>query len=132
VSSGVLDASVLLAFLFSEPGGEAVRPLLRGGLISSVNAGEVLYRTYRNGDSLSRHVKAFQSLELEVVDFNMEQAAIAASFKPYATAANLSFADRACLALGAYRELPVFTADQKWLDIALGVDVKLIRPRKKH
>ena len=46
MTSCVLDASAVLAFLFEETGHDVVRPLLRGGLISSVNAGEVIYRTY--------------------------------------------------------------------------------------
>jgi ribonuclease VapC len=129
MNSCVLDASAVLAFMFEETGHEIVRPLLRGGLISSVNAGEVIFRTYNNGGSIARQVQEFRSLEMRVVDFDLDQAATAASFKPYAVAANLSFADRACLALGVHRNLPIVTAEQDWLKVK-ELDIRLIRQRK--
>ncbi len=130
MSNCVLDASAVLAVLFQEPGEAFVRPWLRGGLISAVNAGEVLNKRYRPGESLERTVQLFRSLELRVVDFDFEQSVIAASFEPFARAANLSFADRACLSLGLIRELPVLTAEHDWIKPDLGIDIRLIRERK--
>lgn len=132
MSDVVLDASAVLAVLFKEPGEDFVRPWLRGGWISAVNAGEVLNKRYRPGESLDRTVLLFRSLELRVVDFDFEQSVIAASFEPYARAANLSFADRACLSLGLMRELPVLTAEQNWTKPNLGIDIRLIRERKEN
>lgn len=132
MSDVVLDASAVLAVLFKEPGEDFVRPWLRGGWISAVNAGEVLNKRYRPGESLDRTVQLFRSLELRVVDFDFEQSVIAASFEPYARAANLSFADRACLSLGLMRELPVLTAEQNWTKPNLGIDIRLIRERKEN
>jgi len=120
-----------LHFLGEEPGADLVRPWLRGGFISAVNAGEVLNRRYRPGESLEEIVRVVRSLELRVVDFNFEQAAIAASLEPYAKAANLSFADRACLSLGiSMPGLPVLTADHRWSSLNLGLDLRLIREKK--
>lgn len=130
MSNCVLDASAVLAVLFKEPGEEVVRPLLRGSLISSVNAAEVIYRRLKNGESLEHHARMFANLELRVIEFDFDQAVIAASFKPYARSANLSFADRACLSLGLLRGLPVLSTEHDWAKVEMGVDVRLIRQRR--
>ena len=127
MSECVLDASAVLAFLGKETGADFVRPWLRGGFISAVNAGEVLNQQYRPGNSLEAIIQIFRSLELRVIAFDFEQAVIAATLEPYARAANLSFADRACLSLGMMRGLPVLTADGKWVEPDLGIDIRLIR-----
>ncbi len=127
---GVLDASAVLAFLGKERGEEFVRPWLRGGLISAVNAAEVLNRQYRPGTSLEEIIVKFKSLELQVIEFGFEQSVIAATLEPYARAANLSLADRACLSLGMIRGLPVLTADDNWTKPDLGIDIRLVRERK--
>lgn len=41
--------------------------------------------------------------------------------------AGLSLADRICITLARRLALPVLTADHSWLDLDLGVDVRLIR-----
>ena len=131
MTEAVLDASAVLAFLGDEPGANFVRPWLRGGLISSVNAGEVLYRRYRPGHSLEEIIRVFRSLELRVVDFNFDHAAIVASLEPYARVLNLSFADRACLSLGISTPgIPVLTADHDWAKLNLGLDLRFIREKK--
>ena len=132
MTEAVLDASAVLAFLGAEPGADFVRPWLRGGLISSVNAGEVLNRRYRHGHSLEVIIRVFRSLELRVVDFSFDQAAIAASLEPYARAVNLSFADRACLSLGiSMPGMPVLTADHSWAKLDLGLDLRFIREKRE-
>src|ERR1700733_9952371 len=40
-SPAVLDSSAILAVVFNEPGDEVVIPLLKGGLLSTVNSAEV-------------------------------------------------------------------------------------------
>jgi ribonuclease VapC len=128
MTSCVLDASSVLAFLFEETGHDIVRPLLRGGLISSVTAGEVIFRTYKNGKSIARQVQEFRNLEMHVIDFDLEQAATAASFKANAGAANLSCADRACLANEKHQSFPIVTAEEGWLKVK-ELDIRLIRQR---
>jgi ribonuclease VapC len=39
----------------------------------------------------------------------------------------LSLADRACLALAQHEGLPAVTADRKWAQVDIGVDIRLIR-----
>lgn len=129
MSEVVLDASAVLAFLGKERGEEIVRPHLRGGLISTVNAAEVINRQYRPGTSLEKIVSTLRSLEMRVVDFSFEQAVVAASLEPYAKAVNLSIADRACVSLGIMRGALVLTADD-WTALNVGIDIRLIREKR--
>jgi ribonuclease VapC len=132
MSECVLDASAVLAVLLKEPGEELVRPHLRGGLISSVNVEEIIYRRLKNGESLERNASVVRSLEMRIVDFGFDQAVKSASLKPYARIANLSLADRACLSLALIRNVPVYTAESDWLKADMGVDIRVIRERKEH
>ena len=50
----VLDASALLAFLFREPGHEAVTTVIGDCCISTVNLSEVLGRFARDGHGCAR------------------------------------------------------------------------------
>lgn len=123
----VLDASAVLAALFGERGCEQVIPHLHQATISAVNYSEVLAKTMHLTGSLvdaKRHVDRYQ---FEVVPFDAELAAVAASLQKQTRALGLSLADRACLALGLSRSWPVLTADRAWLALELGTTVVCIR-----
>lgn len=129
MSSVVLDASAVTAVLRKEPGHENVLPVLRGSLISAVNLAEVLCTArLRDSDPLldERHIKL---MELQRVPFDENQAEIVASIYQATRGGTLGFADRACLALGLSRGLPVLTADNDWLKHPVGVEVRLFRTR---
>jgi ribonuclease VapC len=51
----------------------------------------------------------------------------AAALKASTRFLGLSFADRACLALGQMRNLPVITGDRNWLKLQLPVERILFR-----
>ena len=125
--SAVLDASAVLAVLMGEPGVEPARSRLPGGCLSAVNYSEVLDRATRRCGSLEAAKRQVDRCDLEVVPFDAEQAAVAASLRPATDPTGLSLADRACLALGLSRGLPVVTADRAWATLDLGVTVELIR-----
>lgn len=129
MSSVVLDASAVLALLKKEPGGEVVRGRLSGSLLSAVNLSEVMSKHLDWGASLEEVTRTLAPLPYRVQPFDAAQAALAASLRPATRAADFSFADRACLALGLFAGLPVLTADAKWEKIDLGVTVELIRRR---
>ena len=40
----------------------------------------------------------------------------------------ISFADRACLALGMVEELPIVTGDRRWLDLPIDAKIEVFRP----
>lgn len=123
----VLDASAILAFLRREPGAEVVRPHLRGGKLSTVNACEVLAKSLVLGIAIDATEQVMDALEVERVPFDDAQAALAAAMLPLTKEHGLSLADRACLALAKVAGLPVLTADRRWQQVKHGVEVKLIR-----
>ncbi len=100
--SSVLDASALIAVIRNETGSEAVKKLLHGAMISSVNLSEVLYKTWDKGASREFVQWALGNLPITTVPFDDEHAAIAASIRGKTIQKNISFADRACLALGCH------------------------------
>ena len=127
VSSVVLDASALLAVMRNEPGADKVKAHLPGALICSVNLCEVFYKAMYKGAALEAVQWATSNLPIQSVPFDDDQAAVAASMHRATLKMGISFADRACLALGFSRELPVMTSDQNWTKLDVGVAVDTFR-----
>src|ERR1700722_8857386 len=100
VTSVVLDASALMAFLHSEPGGDIVWEALSDALISAVNYSEVLKKAIERGKEAEHVASAIRSLSLLIVPFDEELAIRCAALYPPTKQHGMSFADRACLALG--------------------------------
>lgn len=123
----ILDASAVLCFLRKEPGADVVKPHLYGGLISTVNLAEVMFKLAKPEKPLEDIVRRLRQLELRVIEFTEEQAVIATSLKPVTVQGNLSFADRACLALGLLKQSPVLTADRIWGELNLGIELRFVR-----
>jgi ribonuclease VapC len=126
----VLDASAILALLQAESGGDRVADILldptQSVLISSLNWSEVLDRLLRHGASAADAERQIARLGMDVVDFDVEQARIAALYRVLAPL--LSLADRACLAVSAVHHATAWTADRIWKQYTLDVPVELIRP----
>ena len=124
----VLDASAVLALLFGEIGADAVRPRVRGGLISTVNLAEVLAKLVDKGVPAEEAARAIDMLGMEAVPLSVEQAQLSAALRPITRAAGLSLGDRACLALARERGLPAVTAERRWPEVAelAGVTVEVI------
>lgn len=123
----VADASAILALLKQEPFGDFNRRQLFGAAISAVNLSEVLEKLQSGGLSEDEADDAVAELSLGVVDFNAQQARVAAHLRPRTRRAGLSLGDRACLALGLRLGGPVATADRAWTNLDIGVEVILIR-----
>jgi len=127
VTSVVLDASALIAFLRGEPGADVVRQRIAGASISAVNYSEVLKKTIEvNGlpDIVHAHMG---TLTVNVVPFDERQARSTAALYPATKSLGLSFADRACLGLGMSCGATVLTTEGKWTRTELPVKIKLIR-----
>lgn len=124
MASGVLDASALIAFLFGEPGADAVAARLPGSLVSAVNLSEVVARALEKGMPLETFDYQLGRLPLAVVPFDAPLAKVAATLKAPTRALGLSLADRACLALAMDRRLPAVTGDRNWAKA--GLDVRLV------
>ena len=125
--NAILDASALLALLLGEAGAESVLPYLNGSGISAVNYSEVLARSAALCGSLEEAKRRVDRQDVEVIDFDADQAALVASLLPATRFLGLSFADRACLALGLANGLVVVTADRPWKSLDIGVRIVCIR-----
>ncbi len=126
MNSNVLDSSAVLAVLHQEPGAEKAISYFSAGIISSVNVAEVLTKSIERGHSRNTATQSFNLLQLEVVDFDFEQAAKAAELRPLTMHLGLSLGDRSCLALAILRETLAVTADKNWKKLTVCA-VELIR-----
>ena len=127
MSEAVLDASVVLAAVLGEAGGEAVGTLPSAGLVSAVNYAEVLTRLDDLGVAADAAEASISLLGLEVVDFDAAQARHAAGLRAATRSSGLSLGDRACLALALSRKASAFTADRAWTEASVPVEIRLIR-----
>jgi len=110
----VLDTSAILALLAMEEGHEVIAQNLENAVVSSVNLSEIITVLVRRG---LKHEDVAQSLKdtfPQVEAFNAEQAIIAASF----VEPELSFGDRACLALAKYKNLRILSPNKELIWIA--------------
>ena len=121
----VLDASAILALLNKETGSEEVLKFIGKAAMSTVNLSEVIAKLAGIPKEDIRQI--ISHLNLEVIDFNQEQALKSGILRPITKSIGLSFGDRACLALGIILNQPVLTTDRLWGSINVGVEVRLLR-----
>lgn len=123
----VLDSSAILAVIFSEPGSEVVIGLLKGGLLSSVSLAEVHTILVLRGSTPDFARDRILRLGCEVCAFEMEHALIAGGLVEITKPFGLSLGDRACLALAIQRNAKAYTTDRSWRNLALGIEIEVIR-----
>ena len=123
----VIDASVLLAAILGEPGNDALADLGEPALLSAVNLAETRARLVDRGFDRRSVNESISLFNVQVVDFDAEQAAISADLRPATRAAGLSLGDRACLALAQKRGAVALTADRAWAGINTPVEVRVVR-----
>jgi len=123
----VLDASALLAYLFREAGSAVVSGTITDSCMSTVNLSEVIARFVKDGYDTREVFERLSASGIEMVPFRAEDAALAASLIPYTRRYGLSFAERACLALGLSRKARIYTLDRVWQNLDLDVSVQLVR-----
>jgi PIN domain nuclease of toxin-antitoxin system len=129
MNKAVLDASAVLAYLFSEAGADQVLPILEtgSGLISAVNYAELVSKLMDQGMPTDIVHETLFNLELEVVSYDMAQAFQTGALRLPGKALGLSLGDRACLALGMIMKLPILTADRVWKNLSLPIEIIVIR-----
>lgn len=123
----VLDASAILAFLHNEPGSAVAEAALRGGMVSAVNWAEVVQKALKNNVDVSAMRESFMEVGLLFEPFTPAQAEYSAHLWNRYRNLGLSLADRACIALATESNRPLLTGDRLWCEIALDVEVRLIR-----
>ena len=128
MNSYVLDASAVLAYINAEPGSEMVEEVLFSSTISSANLTEVFSKLVRSGMDAEETRDVLLQCCPSVTAVDREQAETAGIIHAAVTHLGISYADCACLSLGARCDRPVLTADHKWeeLDIDFDVEVSLI------
>lgn len=127
MAEAVLDAFALIAFLRKEPGAEKVASLLPRSCISAVNLAETLGKMAEYGKPLEAIAYQVERLRIPVIPFDAEQARLAASLWKPTRVAGLSLGDRACLALALKKGAPAVTAEKKWLECDIDVQIINIR-----
>lgn len=127
MSSVILDASALMAFLRDEPGSARVESVLARAAISTVNLSEILARAAELPDGLDSAKALLKGLQLRVVPFDEQQAEIAAKLRPTTRSLGLSLADRCCLAIGIAERATILTTDVCWAKLQMGIDIQIIR-----
>ena len=96
MSSWVLDASALLAFIKSEPGVERVAgALMAGAAMSAVNLSEVIAKLADEGAPGSAIRNSIETVGLDIAEFDANDALVAGLLRPATRAAGLSLGDRA-------------------------------------
>jgi ribonuclease VapC len=126
MSSFVLDASAVIAYLNQEPGADRVEKYLDGAYISTVNVAEVFTKSVEAGHKLETARESFDLLGLKVVEFSMSQAGRAAELRIATKKLGLSLGDRSCLALAESLGASAITTDRQWKKISFCV-VEVIR-----
>jgi PIN domain nuclease of toxin-antitoxin system len=123
----VLDSSAILAVLRDEAGAEVVAKRIPDGLVSAVNAVEVIGRLIDLGMNGDEAEMALKELGLEVNAFDAGQGIMAGRLRARTRHLGLSLGDRACLALALQENCKVLTADRAWAQLDIGVEIEVIR-----
>lgn len=123
----MFDSSALLAITFNENGSARAEAVLKGGILSTVNASEVVARFVEVGAKESQARQWLLRFGLDIRPFDQELAIATGLLRATTKHFGLSLGDRACIALAQQLDRPVITADQRWSTLDLGVDVQQIR-----
>lgn len=123
----VMDASALLTLFQQEPGAEQVAEHMGEAVVSAVNLTEVIAKLSERGISETMIRQHLAGLERQTVPFDAEQAYLAGLLRPRTRPLGLSLGDRSCLALALKLGAPVLTADHRWQELSLGLEILVFR-----
>lgn len=132
MAEAVLDASAILALLRSEPGSEQVEDVIADALVSVVNESEVISKLIWRGQTSAQGLDVVRGLPYRLISLDVNLARRAGVLWHVTKAQGLSLGDRCCLALAEREGLPVFTADTRWGEVALDLEIRLIRSRQQE
>jgi len=128
MSKAALDASAILAYLFNERGAERLTPeVLADALVSTVNLAEVQTKLVKLGRSTEDAWIDAHSLGTLAVPYTSEHARIAGDLITQTEKYGFSLGDRSCLALAIALNAPVYTTEQIWRDLKVGIPIHVIR-----
>ena len=124
----VLDASAILAIIQHERGAEKLTAeVLSGAVISTVNLAEVQSKLVKNGFAPQQAWEDALALVPAAEPYTSEHARIAGDLIATTEKYGLSLGDRSCLALAIALKAPVYTTEQAWRNLKVGVPIHVIR-----
>jgi PIN domain nuclease of toxin-antitoxin system len=124
----VFDASAILALLQQEPGAETLTDEIRvNAVASTVNLAEVQGKLVKKGIPPEMAWEDTLSAVAEAEPFTSRQASIAGSLITKTQKCGLSLGDRSCLALAIALKAPVYTTEQVWKNLKVGIPIHVIR-----
>jgi ribonuclease VapC len=128
MNRAVLDASAILAVLFQERGAEKLTDeIMDWAVASAVNLAEVQSKLVKMGHPPEEAWADALLLETAPEPFTAEQAKIAGSLIRETERYGLSLGDRSCLSLAIALKAPVYTTEQIWKNLKVGVPIHVIR-----
>jgi PIN domain nuclease of toxin-antitoxin system len=128
MNEAVLDASAILAVIQMERGEERLTAEIRkNSVVSTVNLAEVQSKLVKRGYPPEEAWEDALSLGTAPVPFTSEQARIAGDLIAITEKYGLSLGDRSCLALAIALKAPVYTTEQIWRGLKIGVPIHVIR-----
>jgi PIN domain nuclease of toxin-antitoxin system len=122
-----------MAVLHAEDGASVVIEAIgKGAAVSVVNWAEVLSKLAEAGKDPEVAAAELRRAEgsrraLSIEPLTAADCVAVARLRPVTRRQGLSLADRACLALAERLDVPVLTADRKWLEADVVAEVQLIR-----
>ena len=124
----VFDASAMLALIQGERGADKLTDeILDRAVASAVNLAEVQSKLVKASNDPNRAWAAALSAISDVEPNTSEQAKIAGSLITTTEKFGLSLGDRSCLALAIALKAPVYTTEQSWRNLKVGVPIYVIR-----
>jgi PIN domain nuclease of toxin-antitoxin system len=118
----------MLALLHHERGEEKLTAdLLARSVASAVNLAEVQSKLVKKGCAPDVAWRDALSSVGSVEPFASDQAKIAGSLIAQTQKYGLSLGDRSCLALAIALKAPVYTTEQLWRNLKVGVPIHVIR-----
>jgi ribonuclease VapC len=124
----VFDASAMLALIQGEQGADKLTDeILNRAVASAVNLAEVQSKLVKASNDPDRAWSAALSAISNVEPYTSEQARIAGSLIATTEKHGLSLGDRSCLALAIMLKASVYTTEQTWKNLKLGIPIHVIR-----
>lgn len=127
MNKAILDSSAILAFINQEKGSEIVEKYLPNALMSSVNIAEVIAVLYLIDIPENIITKIIDDLNIEVINFDQQQALQTGFLRKTTKNVGLSLGDRACISVATIKKLTIVTADKVWTELGLINNIVLIR-----
>lgn len=127
----LLDASTILAYIYDEPGGEMVQPVITEAYVTAVNMAEVIAVINRQGSDGLGVAGDLVEAGVTVVPISWPHLTHIGSAQvaqqDSASKRPLSLGDLCCLSYALVQEMDVWTADRDWAQLGLDLGLTVVR-----